>query len=115
MSEGMPSINFRPRAVLPSRRGLAARQGLRVWRRHMRLFLVCVATVMIIGTVALFLLKPSYTATAIVTIAPQSTDPLAPSSQPPANVVEDDLPATVASMMQARDVAAAVLAQIPPA
>lgn len=110
----MPSINFMPHAELPSR-GFAARQVLRVWRRHIRLFFVCVAAVLIIGSVALFSLKPSYTATAIVTIAPQSTDPLAPSSQPPADVLEDDLPATEASMMQSRDVAAAVLAQIPPA
>jgi polysaccharide biosynthesis transport protein len=114
MSEGMPSINFMPQVELPDR-GVAARQFLRVLRRHIRLFFGCAAAVLIIGSAALFLLKPSYTATAIVTMAPQSADPLAPSGQPPADVVEDDLPATEASMMQSRDVAAAVLAQIPPA
>src|SRR5580698_8391093 len=114
MSEGMPSINLMPPAGLPSR-GFTARQILRVWRRHIRLFFACVTAVLIIGAVALLSLKPSYTATAIVTIASQNADPLAPSSQPPADTIEDDLPSTEASMMQSRDVAAAVLAQIPPA
>ena len=76
---------------------------------------VCAVTVLAVGGGAVELLKPTYTATATVAISPQSVDPLAPSGQGTASQAEDDeLPSTEASMMQSRDVAAAVLAQFPP-
>jgi polysaccharide biosynthesis transport protein len=95
-------------------RGDTVRQILRVWRANIGLFFACAITVLVVGGGAVELLKPTYTATASVAISPQSADPLAPIGQGTASQAEDDdLPATEASMMQSRDVAAAVLAQFP--
>ncbi len=91
------------------------KQALRVWRRHLRLFCACFFTVLVLGVAVLEMLKPSYTATAFVAITPRATDPLAPPGQPQAvTVADDNLPSTDASVMMSRDVAGAVLAQIPP-
>jgi capsular exopolysaccharide synthesis family protein len=95
--------------------GSAVKQALRVWRRHVRLFLICFFAIFIPGVAVLETLKPSYTATAFVAISPQATDPLAPPGQPQAAIgVDDDLPSTDAAVMMSRDVAGAVLTQIPP-
>jgi uncharacterized protein involved in exopolysaccharide biosynthesis/Mrp family chromosome partitioning ATPase len=94
--------------------GHAAKRLLRVWRRHLGLFLVIFVAVAAIGAGVVFSLKPTYTATATVVLTTQSADPLAPVGQQPADVVEDDRPATEAAMLQSRDVAAAVLRQLPP-
>ena len=96
-------------------RGDTVRQILRVWRANIGLFFACTMTVLVVGGGAVELLKPTYTAIATVAISPQTVDPLAPIGQGTASQAEDDdLPATEASMMQSRDVAAAVLAQFPP-
>jgi capsular exopolysaccharide synthesis family protein len=113
MSEYVASIGFPPSAP-PLGGGGQVRHIWRVWRRHVRLFLFCFALVALIGAGVLSLLKPSYTATATVAIAPQVSDPLAPIGQQPDEAVDDDVPATEASKMRSRDVAAAVIAQIPP-
>jgi succinoglycan biosynthesis transport protein ExoP len=98
----------------PSDGGYAAKRMLRVWRRHIGLFLAILVVVAAIGAAVVFMLKPTYTATATVVLTTQSADPLAPVGQQPADVVEDDRPATEAAMMQSRDVATAVLRQLPP-
>jgi succinoglycan biosynthesis transport protein ExoP len=94
--------------------GHTAKRVARAWRRHIFLFLFIFVLVAAIGGVVVFSLKPTYTATATVVLTTQSADPLAPVGQQPADVVEDDRPATEAAMMQSRDVAAAVLGQFPP-
>jgi succinoglycan biosynthesis transport protein ExoP len=94
--------------------GYAAKRLLRVWRSHLGLFLAIFVIVALIGGAVVFSLKPTYTATATVVLTTQSADPLAPVGQQPADVVEDDRPATEAAMMMSRDVAAAVLRQLPP-
>jgi succinoglycan biosynthesis transport protein ExoP len=94
--------------------GYAAKRVLRVWRRHLWLFLGIFVVVALIGGGVVFALKPTYTATATVVLTTQSADPLAPVGQQPADVIEDDRPATEAAMLQSRDVAAAVLRQFPP-
>jgi capsular exopolysaccharide synthesis family protein len=86
---------------------------VRIWRRHMRLFFFCFGTVMLVGIGVIFLLKPSYTATAVVVIGPQNANPTTPIGQQPVEAVDDDISATVASRLQSRDVAASVLAQFP--
>ncbi len=109
----MPEIAYMPSAE-PSR-GDTVRQILHVWRANIGLFSVCAITVLAAGGGAVELLKPTYTATATVAISPQSVDPLAQSGQGTVSQAGDDeLPTTEASMMQSRDVAAAVLAQFPP-
>jgi polysaccharide biosynthesis transport protein len=108
----MPEITYMP-STEPAR-GDTVRQILRVWQANIGLFFVCAITVLVVGGGGVELLKPTYTATATVAISPQSVDPLAPIGQGTASQAEDDdLPATEASMMQSRDVAAAVLAQFP--
>ena len=94
--------------------GGAVRRVLRIWRRHLALFVVIMLAVLVLGTGGMLLLKPSYTATATVVIAAPSADPLAPTGQQPVARLEDDRPATEAALLQSRDVAAAVLEQIPP-
>ena len=94
--------------------GGAVRRVLRIWRRHLALFIVIVLAVLVLGMGGMLLLKPSYTATATVVIAAPSADPLAPTGQQPVARLEDDRPATEAALLQSRDVAAAVLEQIPP-
>jgi capsular exopolysaccharide synthesis family protein len=94
--------------------GGAVRRVLRIWRRHLALFVVIMLAVLVLGTGGMLLLKPSYTATATVVIAAPSADPLAPTGQQPEARLEDDRPATEAALLQSRDVAAAVLEQIPP-
>jgi capsular exopolysaccharide synthesis family protein len=95
--------------------GFAIKQALRVWRRHLRLFCTCFFAVLLVGLAVLELLKPSYTATAFVAISPQAVDPLAPPGPPQlVTAADDDLPSTDASVMMSRDVAGAVLKQIPP-
>ena len=99
----------------PSSKDDAVRQILQVWRANIGLFSSCIMTVLVVGGGAVELLKPTYTATATVAIPPQTVDPLAPIGQGATSPDEDDeLPTTEASMMQSRDVAAAVLAQFPP-
>ena len=92
----------------------AVRQTLRLWRRHLGLFLAVAILTLAIGITVLLLLTPTYTATATVAIAAQNADPLAPSGQQVPDRVEDDRPATEAAMLQSRDVAASVVKQIPP-
>jgi polysaccharide biosynthesis transport protein len=113
MNEQSPSAGYIT-PVQPAGGGLAVRQVLRVWRRHLRLFLACVVVVLLVGVAGLETLKPTYTATANVAIPSQGADPLAPVGQQPVDQLEDDRPATEASMMESRDVAAAVLKQLPP-
>ena len=114
MNEQLPSIGYM-RGAEPPRMNFAAKQLLRVWRRHIRLFFACAFSILIVGSGAIQFLKPSYTATAVVTISPQIADPLPMGDQQPVNQNEDeDLPETVAFEMRSRDVAAAVLAQNPP-
>ena len=113
----MNSMNTRlPVAGLmqPSDGGHAAKRILRVWRRHIGLFLAILVVVAAIGGAVVFMLKPTYTATATVVLTTQGADPLAPVGQQPADVIEDDRPATEAALLQSRDVAAAVLRQLPP-
>jgi succinoglycan biosynthesis transport protein ExoP len=97
-----------------NQRGAGARHVLRVLRRRARLFAVCFGAVLLLGVGTLAALSPRYTATATVAIAPQMVDPLAPSGQQPVDQVGDDVPSTEAAMMMSRDVAASVLAQVPP-
>ena len=94
--------------------GYAAKRLFRVWRGHLPLFLTIFVAVALIGAGVVYSLKPTYTATATVVLTTQNADPLAPVGQQPADVVEDDRPATEAAMLQSRDVAAAVLRQLPP-
>ena len=103
-----------PLPLMPADRGFAGftfRHMLRVWKRHFRIFCVIVVPVLVIGVVAIQLLKPTYTATSVVAISLLSNDPLA--SQDADNPVSL-LSATNAAALQSRDVAAAVLAQYPP-
>lgn len=113
MNERAILTHMFPVAPMPAG-GLAAKRIFRVWRRHMRLFFTCFFAVVFIGTAVILLLKQSYTATAVVVIGPQNADPAAPIGQQPVETADDDISATDASRMQSRDVAAAVLAQIPP-
>ncbi len=99
----------------PSARAFSSKYFLRIWRRHIWLSLACFFGVLVVGGTVITMLKPSYTATAVVAISPQDADPLAPSGQQDNNSSgDDDLPATEAAIMQSREVAAAVLAQFPP-
>ncbi len=93
---------------------VAVRRVLRVFRRHFLLFFLTSALVAGIGVLVLLSLKPSYTATATVAIAPQAADPLAPDGAQQPGEIDASVPATQASEIASRDVAAAVLAQIPP-
>jgi polysaccharide biosynthesis transport protein len=92
----------------------AVKRMLRVWRRHIWLFLAIVVVVVGAGGAVVYTLKPTYTATATVVLTTQSADPLAPVGQQPADVIEDDRPATEAALMMSRDIAASVLRQYPP-
>jgi polysaccharide biosynthesis transport protein len=94
--------------------GYAAKRLLRVWRRHIGMFLAIVVVVAAAGGGVVFTLKPSYTATASVAITTQDADPLAPEGQQQPNVIAEDQPATEAAMLQSRDIAAAVLNELPP-
>lgn len=87
---------------------------LRILRQHLRLMLAVFVAVSLLGFGLLLLLKPTYTATATVAIAQASADPLSPTGQTPAAAQDDNLPSTEAAEIASRDVAAAVLAQIPP-
>ncbi len=95
--------------------GFDTRQMWSAVRRHRGLFCGCFFAVLITGGSILSMLTPAYTAVATVAISSPNADPLAPIGQvqasPPA---DDNLPATIASMMQSREVAAAVLAELPP-
>jgi uncharacterized protein involved in exopolysaccharide biosynthesis/Mrp family chromosome partitioning ATPase len=93
---------------------LSARRIFRAFRRHFLLFFLTAALIAAIGFLVLFSLKPSYTATATVAIAQQAADPLAPDEAQPPGEIDESVPATQASEIASRDVAAAVLAQIPP-
>ena len=90
------------------------KQILRLGRRHLLLFLIVMIGTMLLGFSVLLLLKPSYTALATVAITTQNADPLAPGGQPQVARLEDDVPATEAAKLQSRDVAAAVVREIPP-
>ena len=113
MSELTVLTPMLPVDPLPSG-GLAAKRIVRTWLRHSRLFFICFGIVILVGTAVIFSLKPSYTATAVVMIGPQNADPAAPIGQQPMETVDDDISQTVASRMESRDVAAAVLAEVPP-
>ena len=89
------------------------RQAIRLARRHILLFLSVMFATLLLGFLVVLLLKPSYTATATVAITTQNADPLAPSGQPQAPRLDDDVPATEAAKLQSRDVAAAVVRQVP--
>jgi succinoglycan biosynthesis transport protein ExoP len=110
MNTHLPVTGF----MQPNGGGYAAKRIMRVWRRHLGLFLAILVIVAGVGVAVVFTLKPTYTATAMVVLTAQSADPLAPVGQQPADVIEDDRPATEAAMLQSRDVAAAVLRQLPP-
>ncbi|MBW4022459.1 MAG: AAA family ATPase [Proteobacteria bacterium] len=92
----------------------AAKRLLRVWRRHLGLFLGVFVVLAAIGVAVVFSLKPTYTATATVVLTTQNADPLAAMGQQPMDVVGDDRAATEAARLQSRDVAAAVLHEFPP-
>ena len=114
MSRRTPVIDDMPPSEAPGV-DIAAKQLLRVWRRHLRLFFLCLFAVLTMGGLALETLTPTYMATAVVAISDRMADPLAPTyEQPSDRLADEDLPGTIASMMQSRDVAAAVLAEIPP-
>jgi succinoglycan biosynthesis transport protein ExoP len=112
----MNSMNnqFPVAAFMQPTGGYAARRLLRAWRRHIGLFLLIFFIAAVAGGFVVFTLKRSYTATATVVLTTQNADPLAPEGQQPANVVEDDRPATEAAMLQSRDVASDVLTALPP-
>jgi succinoglycan biosynthesis transport protein ExoP len=92
----------------------AAKRLLRLWRRHLGVFLAIFVIVAALGGAVVFSLKATYTATATIVLTTQNADPLAPVGQQPADVIGDDRPATEAAMLMSRDVAAAVLRQYPP-
>lgn len=94
--------------------GLGTKPVLRVLRQNMRLMLLVFLLFALAGFGVLMLLTPSYTATATAAIAPAAANPLSPAGQSPVLGVDDELPSTEASQMASRDVAAAVLVQIPP-
>lgn len=115
MNERLSSISFMPQTIAPVSRGDTIRQILRILRRHMRFFAVWFILVLAIGIAAIFSLRPSFTATAVVSIAQPNADPLAANNPPQQNATEAGIIAsTEAAMMQSRDVAASVLAQYPP-
>jgi uncharacterized protein involved in exopolysaccharide biosynthesis/Mrp family chromosome partitioning ATPase len=111
MSLTIPSLIAPPP---PAGNTLTMRRVFRAFRRHFLLFFLTSALVAAIGVLVVMSLKPSYTATATVAIAPQAVDPLAPDASQAPGEVDDSLPATQASEIASRDVAAAVLAQYPP-
>ncbi|AQU88459.1 succinoglycan biosynthesis protein exop [Komagataeibacter nataicola] len=96
--------------------GLVIRQTCRAFLRHRMLFALTVLGVVGVGGAVTLSLKPRYTATATVVVAGHAQqDPLAPNGQqqnqaPP----DDELVSTEAAMIHSRDVATAVLAQLPP-
>ena len=92
----------------------SVRQAIRVVRRHLLLFLSVLFAAALLGLLVCSVLKPSYTATATVAITTQDADPLAASGQPQPDRLEDDVPATEAAKLLSRDVAAAVVRQLPP-
>jgi polysaccharide biosynthesis transport protein len=100
----------------PSGLGAAVVQLWHAIRRHRRWFFGCCLAVWLLGVLTLAVLPPVYTATATVAITTQNIDPLAPVSEMQADQFQDDdLPQTIAAAMQSRDVAAAVLAELPAA
>src|SRR5271154_7124845 len=102
--ERLPPITYAAFAE-PSTKAFSPKYFLRVWRRHMWLSLVCFLGVLLLGIAIIKMLKPSYTATAVVAISLQNADPLAPSGQQAGDATgDDDLPATEAAIMQSRDV-----------
>lgn len=100
----------------PSGLGIAVVQIWHAIRRHRRLFFCACLAVWLLGLLTLAVLPPVYTATATVAITAQNIDPLAPVGEAQADQFQDDdLPQTLAAAMQSRDVAAAVLAELPAA
>lgn len=96
--------------------GLVIRQTLRAFLRHRFLFAMTVLGVLVAGAAVMLTLKPRYTATATVVVSGRAQqDPLAPNGQQQNQAPPDDsLVQTEAAMIHSRDVAAAVLAQLPP-
>lgn len=95
--------------------GAAAMQGWLAIRRHRRLFLGWATAIFVAGALVVAVLPESFRSSATVEIATQGIDPLAPVGEQQADPFQDDdLPSTVAAMMRSRDVAQAVLAEIPP-
>jgi succinoglycan biosynthesis transport protein ExoP len=109
MNASLPVVS-----LLPPSGGQTIKRLLRLWRRRLVLFFVVFGVVVIAGTGVILTLKPKYTATATVVLTTQNADPLAPMGQQQSEVLGDDRPGTEAAMLQSRDVAAAVLKQIPP-
>ncbi|MDE8346348.1 MAG: polysaccharide biosynthesis tyrosine autokinase [Acidocella sp.] len=89
------------------------RHVARALRRHIRIFLVCSISVLVLGAVSLAMIKPFYTATAVVALSTQNPDPRALDAQQTGQSNDADQPETIASMIQSRSVAGAVLASIP--
>jgi capsular exopolysaccharide synthesis family protein len=100
--------------LIPPSGGHTVKRLLRLWRRRLLLFSVIFVVVVAGGTGVIMTLKPKYSATTTVVLTTQNADPLAPTGQQQQDVLEDDRPATEASLLQSRDVAAAVLQQFPP-
>ncbi len=95
--------------------GFATLQSWRAVKAHKGLFLGWCMSVLVLGAFGVAMLPARYQAGATVEIAAQAADPLAPAGQEQSDQFQDDdLPSTVAAMMQSRDVAQAVLAQLPP-
>jgi uncharacterized protein involved in exopolysaccharide biosynthesis len=81
MNTHLPVTGF----MQPNGGGYAAKRIMRVWRRHLGMFLAILVIVAGVGVAVVFTLKPTYTATAMVVLTAQSADPLAPVGQQPAD------------------------------
>lgn len=111
IQERAPSMSWTAHDV-----GLVIRQTVRAFLRHRVLFTLTALGVVVVGGAVMLTLKPRYTATTTVVVSGRAQqDPLAPNGQqqnlaPP----DDELVSTEAAMIHSRDVAAAVMAQLPP-
>ncbi|WP_246395685.1 GumC family protein [Gluconacetobacter tumulisoli] len=88
--------------------------GLRLLRRYHRLFLAVGIGTFVVGCGATLSLKRSFVATATVVVSPTSSDPVGNRGAQQAEGLSDDELATQAGLLQSRDVAAAVLRDLPP-
>jgi capsular exopolysaccharide synthesis family protein len=102
-------------AFEPASLDILVRQTIRAWRRNKLLFGAGFLGVLVVGFTVLFAIAPRYTTSATVVIVPPASDPISADTAPMMDPTQDDSwPITVASLMQSRDVAGAVLAQYPP-
>ncbi len=81
--------------------------------RYRNLFLMVFVAILAVGSVAVFSLKRSYMASATVVVTTRVADPLSQSPDGSNNSLEDDELATQAALIGSRDVAAAVLRELP--